>query len=95
MRRQSLAASYKQGLIIALIFQVLFILLGTMTFDSGDFLRSVILSILGYWIVALIIVLRRPTLPSRFDLAVIRSGFIVILFIVVALISTAWLLKGH
>ena len=92
---QSIAAGYMQGFMIALMFQAIFLLLGSTCFDNGDLLRWVILSIIAYWILALIIVIRRPQSPTRFDLAAIRSGFIVIFLLVIAFTGVAWFLNEH
>ena len=90
---QSIAAGYIQGFIIALIFQAIFLLLGSIALDLGEQLRWTILSIIAYWITALIIVIRRPQSPTRFDLAAIRSGFIVIFLLVIAFTGVAWFLN--
>ena len=90
-----IASSYKRCFIIALVLQAFFILLGLITFDHGQLSMWVILSLASYWIVALIIVVRRPQSPTLVDLAVIRSGFIVILFLVIAFTSMLWWLSGN
>jgi len=92
---QSIAAGYMQGFMIALMYQAIFLLLGSIALDSGEQLRWVILSIIAYWILALIIVIRRPQSPTRFDLAAIRSGFIVIFFLVIFFTGVIWLLNEH
>jgi hypothetical protein len=50
--------------------------------DGGPMLRVFLVAMLGQWSTALIILLRRPTNPTRLDLAMVRYG-ILPLFIVV------------
>ncbi len=69
--------------------QVLFALLGSIIIDNGFCARAVIISIAAYWAGFLLIAIRRPRTPTKWDLLIVRWGFLVILFVAVPVATLA------
>jgi len=83
---------YRSPLLCAVIWIGLLALFCTGVFDFGESWRAYYYAI-GFCVpLNLVIMLRRPTKPSRFDLFLISSGFP--LFFVVACIFLAWASKA-
>ncbi len=71
-------AAFKTGLLIQFGLAVLTALI----LDFGHTHRAFWVAFLGQWAMVWILLVRRPTHPTRFDLAVVRYGIIPLLFLV-------------
>ena len=75
-------------------FQAGFLLFSSLSFDSGQLLHWILFSIVTYWLMAAIIISRRPQEPTEWDLIFLRSGFVVILPVVICLTSLVYSWRG-
>ena len=66
----------------ALKLQLVLAIVTTLVLDMGQTHRAFWVAFLGQWVVAWIILIRRPMHPTRTDLAVVRYGIIPLLLIV-------------
>ena len=90
----TVAKGYSRNLIASLAVQMFLLLLGSATTDRGQLGMWVIYSIAIYWVMAVIIIARRSSSPTRGDLIAIRYGFIFILVGVVCFTSLRWAITG-
>jgi hypothetical protein len=81
-----LAPEYKPALKSSVIQQLCALVLSALTLDFGLLLRCCLISVLAYWLVAALIVTRRPSMPTAVDVHLIRYGFLPI-FIAVAIVG--------
>lgn len=72
---------------------MLLLLLTALAID-GQLLMWVVYSIAIFWVMALIIIVRRPSSPTRGDLVAIRYGFFGILVAVVGATMLRWTMDG-
>lgn len=74
-----MAKDYRRSLFISVGLQMFFQVLGGITFDGGLLFLRVNYSMAIYWVMALLVILRRPSKPTKGDLIAIRYGFLFIL----------------
>jgi hypothetical protein len=65
----------------ALLTQLIVGFLAALMLDGGTSARVVGVAVLGFWLCAAVVILRRPHEPTKFDLAIVHWGFWPILFI--------------
>lgn len=70
-----ISAEYDRVIRNALITQVVAGCFAALILDGGIIARVVGVAVLGFWLGAAILVLRRPFKPSRIDLGFIQWGF--------------------
>lgn len=80
-----LASGYRRGVWIALAIQFLSALVLLTILDGGRLARLGAVAMTGFWLGALLIVLRRPRSPSKVDLLYFRWGFPALLFAAIVL----------
>jgi hypothetical protein len=73
-RTLKIAAAYDHQIWFSIKQQVVLAVLAMLVLDMGETARSMAAVIIGYWIGTLIIVVRRPTSPSKNDLFFVRWG---------------------
>jgi len=71
--------TYRSALKDALVIQIPLILLGGLAADGGVMAAICLRAAVAFWIATAIILIRRPAKPSRWDLAFIRFGYLVLL----------------
>lgn len=76
------ASDYDPAIKSAVIQQVIFLILGGLTLDGGYLGRACCVATLAHWVAILLIVVRRPFLPTKVDLIVIRYAFFLVLLFV-------------
>ncbi len=66
----------------SLCLQAIFVILGGLALDGGHLARYTLFVLFPYWIVALLILLRRRNSPTSLDLIVIRFGYLALLLLI-------------
>ena len=77
--RRLLSPAYRGAVLDALIVQAPIILLSGLLADGGAIVWICMKSALVFWAAIVLIVVRRPTAPSIWDLRFIRFGFLLLL----------------
>lgn len=85
---------YRKPLLEAAILQVLAVILAGMILDGGKCLYVVLLSVLAHWAVAVIILVRRPSSPTKGDLAIVGRAFLLVLLVIYLLGILVMELRG-
>lgn len=85
---------YGYNLRFSVVVQLFLLVLGLFATDFGQLAQWVIFSIAIYWAMAVIVIVRRPSIPTRGDLIAIRYGFVLILIVVIFSTSLRWNLAG-
>ena len=88
------AKGYGRNLVVSAAVQMFSLLLGCLALDGGQLAQWVIYSIVIYWVMALLVIARRSSSPTKSDLIAIRYGFIFILVGVVCYTSLRWAITG-
>lgn len=89
-----ISESYIQDLRFSVAFQLLLFLLIALGAIDGQLLMWVLYSLAIYWVMAFVMIARRPRSPTRVDLIVIRYGFFAILAAVMGSTTVSWTLSG-
>jgi len=71
-----ISAQYGPALRLAIAQQSVPLLASAFILDGGVLLRAVLFSGIAHWILICVILLRRPSSPTRFDISAIRIGFL-------------------
>lgn len=87
-------AAYKNAFRWAFWVQVVTALFVMLIADFGVCLQIWLMSLTVFWVVALLVVKRRPNHPTRADLALLRIGFLLLLVLVPLLAGWVWHLRG-
>ena len=80
-----LAPAYRKSITVALVLQVLTTLLLLTILDGGTLAKAGGAAMIGFWLGVALVMLRRPNMPSPFDLVYVRWGYLVMLIIAIAL----------
>jgi hypothetical protein len=89
-----IAPAYRRARSSVLIQQAVVLLLAGMNLDGGDILNMCLVALAGFWVGAVIICVRRPQTPSRFDLLFIRFASFPLCILAVLLTLSVWRWKG-
>ena len=73
---QSVSGSYADSLKLSVLIQLTLFVLAAMLLDGGGTLHGFGIAAAGYWIGAVLIILRRPKNPTQVDLDLVKYGFI-------------------
>jgi hypothetical protein len=65
---------YTNHVFVAFAFQLLFLVFYILGLDNGRHLRAFAAFSLAFWLGAIVIMVRRPNNPTRFDLLYVRWG---------------------
>jgi hypothetical protein len=76
LQRQVCAEAYRAPVKFAVLLQVGIGILCVLMLDGGVLARVCACAVLAFWAGAALILVRRPYEPTRFDLAMIRYGFV-------------------
>lgn len=72
----SFSHGYRGAIELAVAQQLIALVATAFLLDGGVLLRASLFAIAAHWVVILAVVLRRPLSPTRFDLGLVRFGFI-------------------
>jgi hypothetical protein len=86
-------ATYWPAIRTSLWQQVAVHLLTALLLDCGEMHHRALVATIGYWLILSVIILRRPTTPTKTDLFLIKFGFLFLFLIVVRLAPVFW--AGH
>jgi hypothetical protein len=86
-RGVAMSGEYATALKWSLLQHVVVFLLAALMLDAGLTGRSCLLAGILYWMIIGMVIVRRPSCPSRSDVAVVSSGFLCLAFFVS---SVAW-----
>jgi hypothetical protein len=81
---RSLSSVYWPATRTALLQQGIVFVLSALTLDLGQTICEAVTAIAAYWLAFCIIVVRRPSSPTRGDMFLIRYGFLLMFFFAVA-----------
>ena len=84
--RVDVAPAYEREVVLSIVQQIVLAVLAALTLDMGETARGVLASIIGYWIGAVIVMVRRPQSPSKGDLLFVRWGVSILAFAFVSAI---------
>jgi hypothetical protein len=70
----------------------IFLGLSALVPDGGIFLQLCLAIVIWHWIGVALILMRRRTAPTRLDVAMVRFGFLIALFLVVPTVLTVHIL---
>lgn len=90
MKEVRISHLYRGPILIGACFQAGFLLLGSLALDSGQLVQWTLFATITYWLMAALILFRRPQMPTKWDLILLRSGFMVILPVTIGLTSFVW-----
>ena len=95
MSAQINASPYRHATKSALVQQVLILILAGMILDGGDVFQICIAALLAFWGGVAVIRWRRPRTPTRLDLILIKSGYVVLCVVTFLAVHFAWYLRGY
>lgn len=73
---RSLSSAYRPATKTALLQQGIVLILASLTLDMGQTICEAVTAVAAYWLAYGIIVVRRPSSPTRDDMFLIRYGFL-------------------
>jgi hypothetical protein len=77
-RKLGIAPVYDRQIWFSIKQQVVLTTLAVLVLDMGDMARGLAAVMIGFWIGTMMILVRRPFLPSKADLLFVRWGFSVL-----------------
>lgn len=89
-----LSPAYRDAVKVALVLQVLSALGLLAILDGGTLAKAGGAAMVGFWVGAAVVMLRRPKAPSAIDLLYVRWGYLIILVIGIALSPFMGALRG-
>jgi len=73
---QRVRGSYSDSLKLSVLIQLPLFVFAAMLLDGGQMLRGVAIAAAGYWVGAVLIMVRRPKSPTQVDLDLVKYGFV-------------------
>ena len=89
-----LSPHYKRPTILAAAASALLMLLSAMVLDGGATALATFCAIVGFWTGVVLIIARRPQLPTKADIDVIRFGPVTLVIAAQFLTRGIWYLRG-
>lgn len=89
-----IAPGYLRNLGASVAVQLFLLTVGSLLTDGGQVAQFAAMSLLPYWIMALVVMMRRGKTPSRGDLVAIRYGYLFVFAGVVILSTLRWRVMG-
>jgi hypothetical protein len=83
-RKLKIAPAYDRPIWFSIKQQVVLGILAALTLDMGETARGMAAVLIGYWIGTMIVLARRPLLPSKGDLLFVRWGCAVLAAVTLA-----------
>jgi hypothetical protein len=93
--RSEISQLYYQPIRISLVEQALILVLAALMLDQGLTLYACILAGMLYWMTAGLVLARRPTAPTPFDLSLLSVAFLVIFFAAFGVFVTVISVRGY
>lgn len=73
---QGVRGSYADSLKLSILIQLPLFVFAAMLLDGGGTLRGVEIAAAGYWVGAVLIMVRRPKSPTQVDVDLVKYGFV-------------------
>ena len=73
---QSVRGSYSDSLKLSVLIQLPLFVFAALLLDGGQMLRYGEIAAAGYWVGAVLIMVRRPKSPTQVDLDLVKYGFV-------------------
>jgi len=89
-----LSPAYRQAVKVAIVLQVIATLFLLTILDEGMLAKVGGAAMIGFWIGAAVVMLRRPRNPSSLDLLYVRWGYIAMLIVGIACMPSMGALRG-
>lgn len=89
-----ISPSYRKPIFEAVGLQVLLGFLSLLILDGGTTARICGIALVAFWGGATVLILRRPQLPSRRDIELLRFGYLPLVVIAFFLVHFIWTLRG-
>ena len=93
-RSASVAPSYRRAVLVSAVLQVAVLFGSGLVLDFGALAQICWMALAPYWIGVFLVVWRRPQQPTRFDLALIRVGYLSVVAVTLFLAPLIWRLRG-
>ena len=88
------ASPYRMAITSAVVQQVIVLVLASMILDGGDLLAFCLVACLAFWVGVVFIRLRRGQTPTKMDLILIRSSYLLLCIITFFVVHLVWRLRG-
>ena len=85
---------YRPAISSAVIQQTAMLVQAVLILDGGGTFRGCCVAALAHWAAIVMIVARRPSSPTRFDLAIVRYGFWMMFLLMLPAAPIAGTLRG-
>jgi hypothetical protein len=86
--------SYRNAITSAIVQQVIVLVLTSLILDGGDLLMFCLVACLAFWAGVAFIRLRRGQTPTKTDLILIRSSYLLLCVITFFVVHLVWKLRG-
>lgn len=94
MKNVTFSKKYNQPIRFGLISAALLALIAATTQDMGEWLTTYINSLVAYGALILLILLRRPSSPTRQDLLIVKWGLLILFLAGLIIYPAVWKWRG-
>ena len=91
---EKIKSPLRRAIVFALGYQIPLLLLSLMATDGGQIGQICLFAFVAFWGGAIITIWRRRLNPTKFDIFIIRAGYVPLCVITVLLTSWIWELRG-
>ena len=95
MRKITFHESYRPVLKFGIISAILLLLLPALALDMGECAIAYLQALAIYLSLVLIVLFRRSSSPTKFDLFALKWGFVILFFLCIALSPYVWHLHSR
>jgi len=85
---------YRTAITSAVVQQVIVLVLAALILDGGDLLMFCLVACLAFWAGVVFIRVRRGQTPTKTDLILIRSSYLLLCIITFFVVHLVWKLRG-
>src|SRR5262245_20396287 len=85
---------YRAAITSAIVQQVIVLVLASLILDGGDLLMFCLVACLAFWTGVIFIRVRRGQTPTKIDLLLIRSSYLLLCIITFFAVHLVWKLRG-
>ena len=88
------ASPYRTAITSTVVQQVIVLVLAAMLLDGGDLLMFCLVACLAFWVGVTFIRVHRGQTPTKMDLILIRSSYLLLCIITFFVVHLVWKLRG-
>ncbi len=85
---------YKDALKLAFVEQIAILILSAGVLDGGDIFNICLIPLIAFWVGVFFIRRHRPEAPTKFDVFMIKWGYIPLCIVTFFLVHWFWRLRG-